>query len=126
MLDNSEIKIEELNDTYYRLADLIGLEDTIKVAELLGGMQFRLRKNYNLDYDYQDIVNCIGKTKTNILLKGFPGEYVSFSTWKQAIKKQVYAKIRKEFTGYNQNELARKYGYSTFAIRNIVAKKWKE
>ena len=123
MLDNSEIKIEELNETYYRLADLIGLEDTIKIAVLLGRTQLYVRQSYDLDYDYQDIVNCIGKAKTNMFLKSFSGEYVYFRPWKSAIHSQVCSKICKEFTGYNHNELAIKYGHTNRTIRNILSKK---
>ena len=125
MLDKSEIRIEELNDTYYRMADLIGIDDTIRLAEALTGCRMTFKKEYDLELDYHEVVECIGKAKTIKLIRGFYGERVYFSDMKTALRPQIYTKIINEFTGYNHRQLAQKYGYSLKQIQRITAKQRK-
>ena len=121
MLNLSEINIEELNDTYYRMVDLIGLEDTVKLANNLCGRTVGFSKTGYLSHECLEIIELIGEAKFKKLHQGFFGEnHVYFSSLRKATKSQRYAKIRQECNGYNYKELAKKYGYSDRHIRSIV------
>lgn len=115
----SKIIVDELNEVYYRIVDLIGLDDAINLSKNLAGRQIRFNKKYDLDYDYPEIIECIGKAKAKKLIQAFLGESVYFSGMKKFLRSQ----IRAEFTGYNYKELAFKYGYTERSIRRIVASK---
>ena len=122
MLEKTEINIENLNETYYRVVQLIGLDDTIRFSEAFAGQSICFKKRYNLDHDYPEIIACIGETKTKKLIKGFYGEgSVYFCKFRSALKIQVYSKIRKEFDGCNYIELSKKYGFTERNVRRIIA-----
>jgi len=121
LIDKSKIQIDKMNDVYYRLAELIGIDDTITLSSILSGRRVRFKKHYDLKYDYLEIIQCIGKTKTEKLIQGFYGEYVYFSSLKSALKEQLHNEIRKEFSGYNSSALAEKYGYTERAIYRIIS-----
>jgi hypothetical protein len=123
VIDTTKINIEELSDTYYRIAELIGLNDAIRLSNELTGLSIRFRKKFdldNIDNDYPEIVACIGQSKAKKLLRGFSGEHVYFSSMRSALKKQVRDEISREFKGYNCAELAKRFGYSENGIRNIA------
>jgi len=121
LIDKSKIKADQMGDTYYRVADLLGLDDAIRLSEILAGQQIKFKLSYDLDNDYPQIVECIGKVKTKVLARAFSGENVYFSSLKKALKTQIHTEIRKQFTGYNYKELALKYGYTERNIRIIVS-----
>jgi len=121
MLCKSEINIEELNDTYYRIVELIGIDDAIKLSESFAGQSLTFRKDGNLDYGLSEIADCIGDAKAKVLSKGFYGERVYFGSLKRALKAQLHGKIRKECNGYNYRELSKKYGYTERTIRHIYS-----
>ena len=123
MIDNSKIKLEELNDTYYRLADLIGIDDTIKLSKEFSGQVITFKKRYDLNRDYAELVECVGAKKAEKIIKAFSGEKVYISSLKRAMQSQLYREIGKAYTGYNLNELARKYRYSTRHLRKILESK---
>lgn len=123
VLKKSQINVDELNEIYYRVAELIGLDDMIQLSEILAGKAIKFKKSYDLNKDYQEIVKCIGKAKTDRLIRGFYGEHVYFSSMKKALKTQIHGEIHKEFNGYNYKQLAKKYGYTERAIRKIISKK---
>jgi len=122
-IDMSKIKIDMLNDTYYRIAELIGIENTVRLSEVLAGQQISITKIYDIDNDYNEIVDCIGKPNTVKIIKAFSGERVYFGSMKNALKKQLYEEIHRNFTGYNYKELSAKYGYCQRHIRQILSVK---
>ena len=56
MLDNIKISADMLGDTYYRIAEIIGVDETLKLADALSGQQMRFNKSYDLEQDYKIIV----------------------------------------------------------------------
>ena len=123
MIDVSLIDPSELSDTYYRLADIVGMEDTIRLSGILSGKCITFKKTYDLESDYWPIVECVGAAKAQSIIKGFYGESVYFSSIKAALKNQVKDLIRRDFNGYNYDELSERYGYTERSVRNIVARK---
>ena len=120
MIDKSKIKLDELNDTYYRLAELIGIDDAIKLSKEFSGQQIRCKKRYELNRDYAELVECVGSKKAEKIVKAFAGEDLYFTSTKRAMITQLYKEICKAYTGYNVKELARKYNYSPRHIFKIL------
>lgn len=120
---DSKINLEDLHEVYYSIADTIGLEDTVKLAESMRGAQIYFRTHdVDLDCDYQEIVECIGKEKTEKIIELFIGDSIYFPDIRRSLNKsKVYDEIRKAYRGYNLRELVKKYGYSARHIKNIVA-----
>jgi Mor family transcriptional regulator len=79
-----ELTIEDLPESYRHVAEIVGVENAVKLSEHLGGLPFYFPK---LD---------------GLLLK------------------KRDETIRREFTGSNHRELARKYSLSEQRIRDIV------
>ena len=82
-----EIRIESLPEEYQMVAEIIGLENALRLAEKFPSMRIYIPKFDKLVRDRRDM------------------------------------RIRKEFTGFNHRELARKYNMSESWIREIVKKK---
>jgi len=126
LVDISKINPEGLNDTYYRIADLIGVDDAIRLSEAFAGQEVRFSKVYredNIDSDYSELIDCIGKSNTIKMIKAFGGESVYFTSTKRMLKKQIHDEIRKRYTGYNDSDLSKKFGYTQRHIRRIVSEK---
>ena len=123
MIDKSKIKLDELNDTYYILADLIGIDDTIKLSKEFSGQEILFKKRNDLNRDYPELVECVGKMKAEKIVKTFSGERVYFTSLKRAMKAQLHKEICKAYTGYNVKELARRYNYSPRHILRILTLK---
>lgn len=123
MLDKSEIRIEELNDTYYRIAELIEIDDTFRLAKAFAGRVMSINKRGHLNDDMSEIIDCVGEAKARKLFKGFLGERVYFASMKSALKAQLHHRIREEFKGYNIRELSKRYGYTERNIRRIIGTK---
>jgi hypothetical protein len=79
-----ELTAEELPEGYRQMAAVVGVENTLKLAEYLGGM------------------------------------HVYFPKLDSLMKRRRDERIRREFTGLNHRELARKYGLTEKWVRKIV------
>lgn len=123
MIEIAQIDTNELNDVYCRLANIVELEDVIKLSGVLAGKCITFKRSYDIENDYKSIVDCVGVVKAKKIIQGFSGEHVYFSSIKKALKKQAHELIRKDFNGYNYNQLAEKYGYTSRYIRNVVSQK---
>ena len=68
---------------------------------------------------YREIAELVGKENAEILFKEFRGQQITFPVEFYS-KEYIYNCIRKEFSGDNLRELARKYNYSERSVRRIL------
>lgn len=71
---------------------------------------------------YQQIARVIGIENTLKLGREFSGEQVYLPKLNNCISRERNRKIVEEFKGDNYEELAKKYGLTTFWIRKLVKK----
>lgn len=72
---------------------------------------------------YQDIAEIIGVVATLQLSEYIGGTRFYFRKLDGLLMDKRDERIRKEFTGFNQQELARRYGLTETRIRDILARK---
>lgn len=75
---------------------------------------------------YQQIARVIGIENTLKLGREFSGEQVYLPKLNNCISRERNRKIVEEFKGGNYGELARKYGVTSFWVRNIIKKHRRE
>ena len=75
----------------------------------------------DLNSEYRKVCEIIGMEKALALAKAFSGMPIYVPKVAAVMRTVKHRYIRKEFTGDNYKELARKYGYTVRWIRMIVA-----
>ena len=75
----------------------------------------------DLDADQRVLAECIGITAYKKLLQNYAGSFVYVRKPATITKNERNERIRREFTGRNYKELAKKFGLSVVSIRRIVA-----
>ncbi len=112
---------EDVKEPYYSIINLIGLEDTVKLSQKIKRTQINFKKSYDITKDFLQISECVGKEKTESIIKHFINETVYFCDFKKCL--DIKKMILKEFNGFNYKELACKFGYSERSIRRITKNK---
>lgn len=121
-----DIKIEELPPQYQDIARLIGLENTVKLAERFNKLGFyfaAIKPGKPLSQEYQEMCDLIGLENTIKLAGYFRGGLVYFLGLEEIVKQKKYEYIMKNKTGGNYKELARATGYSERWVYEII---WNE
>ncbi len=119
--ENISFDIEDVKEPYDSIINLIGLKDTVKLSQQIKGTQIIFKKKYDLNEDFLQISECIGKEKAELIIKCFIGEQIYFCDLKKCL--DIKKLIIKEFNGFNYRELAHKFGYSERSIRRITKNK---
>ena len=117
------IKPEDLPRQYRELAEIIGLENTVKLAKRFGKVGFyfsKIKAGEPLKPYYQEMAELIGLENTLKLEECFLGRLLYLSGLEETIKLKRHEYIAKYFRGNNHKELAHATGYSEIWVRVIL------
>lgn len=114
------------------LVSLIGLRNTVKLVETLGGTSFpvALRKNRQGEIRYEMLAEVVGVDAANILTRHFGNDMLYIPLCKTALRELFYREVRAEFDRITQEfsalhavaTLASKYRMSDRQIWRVLKK----
>ena len=114
---------EDLGEPYDRLLDFLELEDIVKLESEYKGRQIIFKRNCsNIGEEYPELLVLLGYDKAKKVIRHLGDIRIYFPTLRKAARDKIFARIRKEFNGYNMLELGKRYGYTERNIRNILGK----
>lgn len=127
MPEQFEIEINDLPDTMIEICEVCGIKRGLKLIELLEGENVYLPKFDtiadtgidNLEI-YKTFLTVLTEDEIIDVSKRLGGEFVYFPLTAKLFNKARNRKIQKEFNGYNEKKLAKKYKMSVMGIRQII------
>jgi len=111
----------DLKEPYDRLVDILELDDILKLEQLYGGRQMKLKRHCaDVMTEYPDLVKMLGMVKSKNVLRALGGDWVYFPAIKRSALDTIKKAIAADYNGYNLSTVARKYGYTERHIRRIL------
>ena len=120
-MDYGKINARDIPAPYDVLVGILTIEEIIRLAENIKGLQIYFR---NGEYEHTkafDIMSCtLGRHKAIMVCRMYSGDSVYFPSINHIYREQMQRQIKSEFDGYNVTELAIRYSLSEKHVRNIV------
>ncbi len=127
MIELHEIEACDLPDAMSEIYEVCGMEKTVKLIEVLQGENLYLAKyetvieaGINNVENYKEFLKVLDEGEILEISKRLGGEFIYFPLPERLLKKSRDRKIKKEFNGYNEKKLAKKYKMSVMGIRQII------
>ena len=112
---------DDLKEPYDRLVDTLELEDILKVEQLYGGRQMKLKRNCtDVEAEYPELAIMLGATKAQKVLRALGGDWTYFPTIRRSASSAIRKAMLADFNGYNLSTVAKTYGYTERHARRII------